>query len=400
MAIDFQLYPILCVDDDPAVLTTYRYALEERFSVLTASSGAAALDVLRTRDVAVLFADQRMPEMTGVEVCVQARRLRPEMVRILVTAYSDIREAVDAINRAQVTRYISKPWDHQKLLLVAEAAIEFVHAQRSARAVEARLVGGAPSQLAAVIGEEILHEVRKPLTAMKMHVGEGERRLQAALAAVPAGLGPDARRAIEDAVTAQRHVAGAVEHLAAVCARLGGELGAGAEPPEPATCDLAGVVRAIVNLLRPQIEAAALVDVRLEASPTVRAPASLVGQILINLLLNAVQALRGEHDTAPRRASRADGGTGGSLVPAIHVRVGVEGHEAVIAVTDNGPGLDAGQVERMFEPRFTTRAGGAGLGLAVVRELARRVGGQVAVTSNRGRGTTFQLTLPLDRVAR
>ena len=111
---------LLTVDDDPVVLRAVerdlrrRYA--ERYRVLRAESGASALEALRglkRRDDAVglILADQRMPQMTGVEFLGEAIGLFPNAKRVLLTAYADTDAAIRAINDAKIHHYLLKPWD-------------------------------------------------------------------------------------------------------------------------------------------------------------------------------------------------------------------------------------------------------------------------------------------------
>ncbi|HEV2246904.1 MAG TPA: response regulator, partial [Terriglobia bacterium] len=111
---------ILTVDDDAEVLLAVerdlrrRYA--DRYRVLRADSGTAALQALRglkQRDHAVglLLADQRMPQMTGVEFLTETMKLFPDAKRVLLTAYADTDAAIRAINEAEVHHYLLKPWD-------------------------------------------------------------------------------------------------------------------------------------------------------------------------------------------------------------------------------------------------------------------------------------------------
>jgi thioredoxin reductase (NADPH) len=111
---------ILTVDDDAEVLLALerdlrrRYA--DRYRVLRADSGMTALEALRglkQRDDAVglLLADQRMPQMTGVEFLGEAMKLYPDAKRVLLTAYADTDAAIRAINEAEVHHYLLKPWD-------------------------------------------------------------------------------------------------------------------------------------------------------------------------------------------------------------------------------------------------------------------------------------------------
>ena len=111
---------LLTVDDDPEVLRAVERDLRRRygneFRVLRAESGRAALDALeqlkaRGDPVAMLVADQRMPQMTGVEFLEKARTLYPDAKRVLLTAYADTDAAIRAINTVRIHYYLMKPWD-------------------------------------------------------------------------------------------------------------------------------------------------------------------------------------------------------------------------------------------------------------------------------------------------
>ena len=111
---------ILAVDDDSQVLSALRRDLRSRYRedyrVLAASSGESALEVIRDLKMrgdalAMVITDQRMPSILGVDVLSKANELYPIARRVLLTAYSDIRAAIRAINEARVDFYLEKPWD-------------------------------------------------------------------------------------------------------------------------------------------------------------------------------------------------------------------------------------------------------------------------------------------------
>ena len=112
---------ILYVDDDSENLVVFEALCAGRFDTLTAESGQEALTILGREEIGVLLADQRMPGMTGVELAERASKDYPDVVRILITAYTDLSEAVDAINRGQIRSYLRKPWDQQELLATLKA---------------------------------------------------------------------------------------------------------------------------------------------------------------------------------------------------------------------------------------------------------------------------------------
>jgi adenylate cyclase len=116
---------VLLVDDEPGVLSALKRLLRPaRYQVLTAESGAAALDLLASTQVDLIISDMRMPYMSGAEFLAQAQALYPGTVRILLTGYSEIESVVRAINEGGVYRYLNKPWDDQDLLLTVAQALE------------------------------------------------------------------------------------------------------------------------------------------------------------------------------------------------------------------------------------------------------------------------------------
>jgi signal transduction histidine kinase len=144
-------------------------------------------------------------------------------------------------------------------------------------------------------------------------------------------------------------------------------------------CDAGRVTDATVRIIRREVERFATLQVVLEQSPLVGVEASALGQIVLNLILNAAQAIEG----------------GGSVGGGIRITVSLVDGMAAVAVSDSGPGIPPDILERIFEPYFTTKASGSGLGLSIVREMVWRAGGQISARSNPGVDTTFEVRLPL-----
>jgi two-component system response regulator HupR/HoxA len=135
--VDHRAYPVLVVDDEPDILEIVRLNYEREFTLHTALCGTEALDLVRQHDVAVLIADQRMPGMTGLEVISGARRIRPKLIPIILTGYTDVESLVGAINLGCVMRYIPKPFDPRELRAVIRHAIETFHLERNNRQLAA-----------------------------------------------------------------------------------------------------------------------------------------------------------------------------------------------------------------------------------------------------------------------
>ena len=123
-------YKMLIVDDELANLRLLERLFARDFDCLTASSGAEAIELLKQHNVAILVTDQRMPEMTGIELLRHTSRLRPHMVRILLTGYTDVEVLVEAVNSGLVYMYVTKPWNNEDLKLKISRACEHYETNR------------------------------------------------------------------------------------------------------------------------------------------------------------------------------------------------------------------------------------------------------------------------------
>jgi CheY-like chemotaxis protein len=116
---------ILVVDDEAANLQKLRRTFLNRYPVLAASSGDEALDLVRGKDdIVVIVADQRMPDMTGVDFLRRTRDILPDAVRIILTGFTDVDVLMEALNSCKVYRYIVKPWDPPDLLMTVDRGLE------------------------------------------------------------------------------------------------------------------------------------------------------------------------------------------------------------------------------------------------------------------------------------
>jgi signal transduction histidine kinase len=143
-------------------------------------------------------------------------------------------------------------------------------------------------------------------------------------------------------------------------------------------CDVKLVAESAARLMRRQIEPHARVQVICDASVTVGIDPSALAEIVINLLLNASQSM----DAA------------GLCDRTIRVEGRREGSREVLVISDDGPGISAENLGRLFDGRFSTRGEKGGLGLLIVQDLVRRAGGTIYVDSDLGRGTRFEVRLP------
>ncbi len=127
--------PILYVDDEPHNLTVFEAAFEDFYDVRTAISASSAIDILRDDDIHLVIADQRMPEMTGVQLLEVVLGEFPDAVRMILTGYTDVDAIIRAINAGRIYQYVTKPWNEKELKVVIDRALEAYHLRQRHRAL-------------------------------------------------------------------------------------------------------------------------------------------------------------------------------------------------------------------------------------------------------------------------
>ena len=116
---------LLCVDDERSVLQALRRVLRrEPYQIVTATGGQEGLALLQTQRVQVVVSDQRMPEMAGTEFLEQVKIHYPETVRVILSGYAEVYAIIDAINKAEVYRFLPKPWQDEELKYILQECFE------------------------------------------------------------------------------------------------------------------------------------------------------------------------------------------------------------------------------------------------------------------------------------
>jgi diguanylate cyclase (GGDEF)-like protein len=153
-------FSVLIVDDEPYILPTLSALLGREFDVLTAGSADEAQGVFETRPVDLVLTDQRMPRRTGLQLLEWVRTHFPDTVRILMTGYAELEDAVNAINKGHVYHYLMKPCRVEDLLQVLRNGAEKLRLERERRG--------------------LVDELRKVNSALEERVRERTRELEEA----------------------------------------------------------------------------------------------------------------------------------------------------------------------------------------------------------------------------
>ncbi|HUX84777.1 MAG TPA: response regulator [Chitinophagaceae bacterium] len=131
---------VLYVDDEVNNLNSFKASFRRVFRVLTADSAAAAKKLLSENEVHVIVSDQRMPDMTGIQFLESIISDHPDPIRMLLTGYADINAVIDAINKGQIYKYFSKPWNEEELKINIEKAYEIYRLKKDNEDLTEKLV--------------------------------------------------------------------------------------------------------------------------------------------------------------------------------------------------------------------------------------------------------------------
>ena len=353
---------VLFVDDEQSTLNSLRRLLiRNPYTCLFDGSGPGALDVLARQHVDILVADLRMPDMDGINLLQTVRERHPDVIRMVLSATSDRDIMLAAINKGEVFRFLTKPVDSATSL---HEALE----QASAQVLLARRAREA-DRLKAEFLATMTHELRSPLAAMKGFVGN---------MLLEPEMPPDVRQEF-------------LGHIQTECDRLLrlvtdimdiARINAGQFSMEAAPTDLGLVLEEMAETMRQQF-AAKGVSLRTEIPhglPDVTADRCRLIQVFRNLLDNA------------RKFTPADG--------TVTVSLRQSQGTLVAEVSDTGCGIPAADLPHVCERFYRGRQGflqesGAGIGLAVAREIVDLHGGALSITSMEGQGTTVSVAMKI-----
>jgi signal transduction histidine kinase len=414
---------IVVCEDNPDMRKLLGHVLSAEFNVRLAANGRLGLEAVRERAPDLVLTDVMMPEMSGTDLC-RALKSDPETASIpvvLVTSKAEREMKIEGLELG-ADDYVTKPFHSRELLarvrslvrlrqLQAELAdrnlvlertnTELAQALNDLKGAEAQLV--LTERLAAVgeLAAGIAHEANNPVNfavnavrALRGYV-EDLRSISAEIAALEGSQGETALAELQklrermaaigfdgmpEAVV---ELAGIIEEGLSRTGRLVGDLRDFAAPRkgQRARIDLVRTLESSRQLLRHSLQAQNVsVEVAApEALPWVLADPQALGQVFLNILKNAGEALETNGGHVWVEFSPVDGG----------VRV---------EIRDDGPGIAEADMGKLFEPFFTTKepGRGTGLGLSISHKVIREHGGKIEAHSEQGAGTRFSIWLPAE----
>jgi len=372
-------HAILLVDDEQENLNLLANILGDDHILHQARDGAAALKILRRHDVDLILTDQRMPGLSGVDLLEKVRELRPDCVRILVTAYPDADNAIQAINRGQVHRYVTKPFDPAELKIIVAQELERRDLVLANRRLN-RELGRMVEQLFRANRElrdlnrmkdrflaNCSHELKTPLVS---GMGYVEMLLSGRLGRLE-------ERQVKGLRIARRNLErllGLIENLLALARRTYRP-----EELKISRFDLRELLEECVASLEARARKRSLrVRLALPRQPlVVEADERKIHSVLTNVLANAEKF-------TPEDAR-------------IEIRVSAgERGRCRVRVADNGIGPERSKEEiGLFKSTEDPRYAGLGIGLMLARQILQAHGGDIALERGRRGGAVVTFDLPL-----
>jgi signal transduction histidine kinase len=379
---------LLVVDDEADLVHSVQDLLRFDYRVLGATRAVDGLKIMEKEQVHIVMTDQRMPEMTGVEFLKRLRESHPEVIRLLFTAYADIKAVTDAINQGSVYRYITKPFEPQELQAVLRQAVERYELAADRKKLLAELqeknlqLESANTELrqANDLKKAFIrvasHELRTPLTIVL-----GLSDLGRQTPGVPPQVSQWLERIYAGSIRLNERVDLMIKLLMAD--RFERTLIRKAVALAPLLHSAAADITTFIEQRKQKLNVDAPADLG-----TIQVEEDKIRDCVFQLLVNAIK-FTPDGGTIRLSAKRLpDGGT-------------------EIQVADTGVGIDPSSLARVFDPFFTRfdvsrhSSGifefdrrGLGLGLSVVKAFMEMHGGRVKVESEVNRGSTFTLTLP------
>jgi two-component system, probable response regulator PhcQ len=369
-------YAILYVDDETIALKYFEKGFASEFKVMTAASAEEGWKLIQARynEIGVLMTDQRMPGQTGVELLEKVRQSYPNIIRILVTAYSDIGSAIAAVNTGAIYKYISKPWVVDDLRITLLRAMDYfvVLNERD------QLLGEKLS----VLQQIILSDRAKNLGVLAAGFSSCYRNsLQAAARLIDSAPIDDGRLVLrdQDRSTIGKNVGQALTKASSHLYRIAARMKDLAEPA-PGFPTQGVPLEAILSGLEKQAADPARIDLRIpDALPPLKANAKQLAHLAVTLIDNirAVAETAGEVRLEARQTPEAGEG------------------KFQLHFIDGTPAWTSDQAIRFFAPFSVLEADARlGLDLAVCYFIAHHHGGQIDVPG--GGDSKVVVTLPMD----
>ncbi len=382
---DYKKFAILYVDDEEKSLKYCARAFEDQFRIITAVNAVEGRALLEKQqdEIAVLMTEQRMPGEKGTWLLEKARQLRPRIIRILATAFSDMDAAIAAVNTGSIYKYITKPWDPPQLESTLKRGLEFFIVQRERDQLLKEKMSVLHNILITdrivslgLLAAGLSHHIRNSLVAVKTFLDLAPAKLK------EESIDPNGLRNPQFWKDYYHNVQGQIEKINSMLR----DLWSASEQPNAGFNDQIKPHEEIHGVLAHLKEGFASKGLVVENKVPNDLPLLRVDQPKFRRLFELL--LKDEIVSLPP----------GSVVTieARTVAGAADQPDIQFVVRDNGPGLPKESLRLIFDP-FALRSDSPleyGINLMAVYFIVHQHGGRIEARSEDGKGTTFVMNFP------
>jgi two-component system probable response regulator PhcQ len=379
---DHKKFAVLYVDDEEKSLVNFTRAFGDDCTVLTVNNAAAAFQLVQQRgaEIGVLMTDQRMPGEKGVWLLERVRQIRPQIIRILATAYADMDAAIAAVNSGAIYKYVTKPWDPAELQLTLKQSLEFFMVQDERDRLLHEKMSMLRNMLIAdrivslgLLAAGLSHHIRNSMVAVKTFLELAPLKLAEEKGGDQSLRDPDFWRGYH------QNVQGQIEKIN----HLLGDLRAASESSthRPFATEI-GPRAAVQRALEPLGAALAARRIEVDNQIAETLPPLHVDQPKFDRLFDLL--FRDELAMLPAGCR-------------ITLTAELQGQEVALALTDNGPALPQETLRVVLDP-FTVTQGTPseyGINLMACFFIVHHHGGRIEAQNLAGGGNRIILHLPL-----
>jgi two-component system probable response regulator PhcQ len=385
---NYQKFAILYVDDEEKSLKYFMRAFGEHFRILTATNAQDGLKLLEEHkdEIGLLMTDQRMPGEKGVWLLERARQLRPGMIRILATAFSDMDAAIAAVNTGAIYKYVTKPWDPPELENTLKRGLEFFMVQRERDQLLREKMSVLHNMMIAdrivslgLLAAGLSHHIRNSLVAVKTFLDLAPAKMEEEKVEMHGLRNPDFWKEY------YQNVQGQIEKINNMLK----DLWTASEKPAFEFRDrvqLHTVISEVVAQLKVGFDAKNIqVENKIsDTLPVLHVDKPKIYRLFELLLKDEIASL-----PAGSRITLSATAEPGKISDHSHIE---------IQVNDNGPGLPKEALRLVFDP-FVVRSDSPmeyGIHLMACYFIVHHHGGHINAQSENGHGTIFTIRLPIN----
>ncbi len=352
---------ILYVDDEEHNLTAFRANFRKEYEIYTALSAKEALVMLEENKAHIIIADERMPEITGVNFLAETAKRYPASVRLLITGQADINVVIEAINAGQISKFIQKPWDWDKLAMAIDHCVT-IYKYRTELEVKNEKLERINEDLNKFV-YSVSHDLRSPLTSIL-----GLIKLTKML--------PEMR--VADGYFDM--IEGRVLKLDNFIKKLIDYYKNERVEEVRDNIDFNLLISDVLETLKNPDDSVAF-EVSVNQNVVFIGDQLRLTIILENLISNSIKYQNSS-----------------AKIQEVKIKVEVDKDMAIIRISDNGIGIKPENIKNIFNLFFRAEGAlhkdGAGIGLYIVKEAVTRMKGKIEVNSETMVGTSFEIFIP------